>query len=145
MGWGNWRRSTCGLVVGVALSIMSLSLAAAGHATERHASAGLSEASGQVWPVHRRFDFHCHRRDGYRRWCQQGDRSWRSRERGYDRSYYRRRYYLRRKWQRRYMRWDDTYRRRGYWGLDDSGFDHRDQRDWRPRPYLREPRIYQAI
>ena len=36
--------------------------------------AGGAQQMVMVLPVHRRYDYHCHRRRGYRRWCHQGAR-----------------------------------------------------------------------
>ena len=84
--------------------------------------------AAMVLPVHRQYDYHCHRRRGYRRWCHQG-----ARDRLDDRDYKRPGYEPRRTWRRRsWRRWQNK-RREG-----------RGAPDWQ-RPDRRGPSVYQTI
>lgn len=90
--------------------------------------------------VHRRYDYHCHKRRGYRRWCHQGARKrrgvrdWRRSGRYKARRYRGRPYYEREEYRRR--SWPRAYERRRY---------NRDRPDWRRWPYDRGPSVYNAI
>lgn len=69
-----------------------------GHAAP--SSDGTSAA--MLLPVHRQYDYHCHRRRGYRRWCHQGTRDWLDNRDFKGPGYERRKTRRRRSWRRWY-------------------------------------------
>lgn len=92
--------------------------------------------SGSIVLVHRRADYHCHQKRGYRHWCHQGESNWRDGPQSNDgnRRYRGRPYYPRETYRQR--SWPRSYYRRRY---------DRDRPDWRRWPYDNRPSVYQAI